>query len=332
MMDQSEYYNQSCRQYARAGWVHEVADLIVKIIQNIRPFNRNDIIVDYGCGPGLTLEKIFYSRTSIFPLVGKTARICDISKGMIETSRSVASIRCPLKGVWCDKINAFHETGSGKENIVTDHFKEWLPGRIDVAYCSLTAEYLSSSQITALSEILIARLNDGGVLAFFEWTEHFPYSPVDSVGIHHPMGIPKHFWLELAASITRSVENPERVEQELLLCGGPGQHPMFPTKAPYRISTFTGTLDVKRAGEQRCPSGDAVHYLALKKIAVDGREGALWSAQVTALRRRAGLRRALLAARWCCTFPWHWLCHSVQALAGRKISQGCCSESEDAIC
>lgn len=91
-----EYYDMNARNYATAGWVHEVSEKCALIMHQFRPFTDTDIVVDYGyvfntcynkltyildkitdkqsnkncvcfvigiyisCGPGVTLQKIFH--------------------------------------------------------------------------------------------------------------------------------------------------------------------------------------------------------------------------------------------------------------------------------
>ena len=57
--DNHKYDGDTSARYAREAWVSEVADNVVSILQHERAFNSDDIVLDFGCGPGVTLERIF---------------------------------------------------------------------------------------------------------------------------------------------------------------------------------------------------------------------------------------------------------------------------------
>lgn len=103
------YYELHATEYATKVWVREVADSVAAVINRIRPFTEDDILLDYGAGPGLTLESIFYFRSSMAPLLGRTAYAFDVNSDMVRKSSELASVRCPSKGVFCRRVNAFGE-------------------------------------------------------------------------------------------------------------------------------------------------------------------------------------------------------------------------------
>ena len=285
----NSYYEDASVSYASASWVHEVAEKVAEVMHTYRPFTRDDIIVDYGCGPGVTLERIFYINqtmknadhnqavaTAISPvpltdshsglvensgdlLLGKHARICDISQSFVSMSRQLATIRCPLKGVWCEWLNAFESSQSAA---VSEVFKTWLPEHIDVAYSSLVAEYLSFDQIVELSKVILDRLEDAGLLAWFDWCEHPPYPERHSAGIHHPKGLKKSEWAKLTSALVDYVEEPtERLETH----SASSSPESFLPLPQWRLEVQMGSFDVVCANEQSVTSGNAVHYVLLKK-------------------------------------------------------------------
>ena len=283
------YYDESSAQYASARWVQEVADHVARAIHRFRPFTRDDIIVDYGCGPGITLEKIFYLNHSLqhtqhqpnpppaapaaavpasvsdepLALLGRHARICDLSQQAISMSRNLASVRCPLKGVWCDWMTAFDGPTSDR---LTSDFLAWLPPHIDVAYSSLVAEYLTFEQTLALSKVLLDRLEDDGVLAWFDWSEHPSYEPQHLAGIHQPTGLSKASWLRLASLLVDHVELPDaRMQHHQATQDTLTREGCFLPLPDWRLTFELGSIDVQLAIEQTVPSSDVMHYLLVKK-------------------------------------------------------------------
>lgn len=195
---------------------------------------------------------------------------------------------------------------------LTPEFRAWLPSRLDVAYSSLMCEYLTTEQIVALALALWVRLSEGGVVALFEWGEHFSYTGSDLDGIAHPTGISKAAWLRIAARIAEAVEDAEgrlaREEavrqagaRERVLRGGalgtsiPNEAvaaaaiavAKFPMQPQHRVEVTCGTFPVTTAATQTVPSGDTVHYLVLKKVAL-APAGAMPAQGATAAAREPG--------------------------------------------
>jgi hypothetical protein len=104
----------------------QVADKVCGTMEAVRPFSNSDIIFDFGCGPGITLESIFYSRVTTdparkltVPAVGSGAYLVDVSARMVAKSVSLATLRCPMKGVMCKAIKAFEDDAPEADNGVT---------------------------------------------------------------------------------------------------------------------------------------------------------------------------------------------------------------------
>lgn len=263
------YDEDTSARYAGSAWVAEVADKVVGVMAAARTFRARDLVLDFGCGPGVTLERLLHADGAPFASVPpRTAYMCDVSDDMVRLSRSLSSLRCPVQGVMCHRVEAFGSDGRG----LRDEFMEWLPARLDVAYASLVTEYLTREQTVTLCRELLTRLTDGGMLALFDWAEHFAYPPGSAEGVEHAGGMPKSYWLGLAAELCDSVEDPDRVARQQEFAGGmpPGNRPRFPTPPAFRLAATVGTFLCERAHEQECASGDAVHYLVLVKEADPG--------------------------------------------------------------
>ena len=70
-----------------------------------RQLNAIDIILDYGAGPGITLEEIFFVHKLSVPTIGQAAYVCDASSDMVRRSHHLATFRCPTKGVLCKQVS-----------------------------------------------------------------------------------------------------------------------------------------------------------------------------------------------------------------------------------
>jgi hypothetical protein len=335
----AHYESDGADRYARQCWVREVARGVCATLSTYRPFCEEDIIVDFGGGPGITLEEIFYSKSVSAPTVGRTAYLCDAAGDMVRKSTHLATYRCPVKGVRCQQLNPF---SSSHDAEVSAQFQAWLPYRVDVAYSSLVCEYLSWQQIENLTLTLWAKIPVHGIIGLFEWAEHFPYGRADGAGIHHPAGISKAAWLALAGRVTEAIEAAdarlagEGIERlrlarstlataasagvsgtrstvraaaggassvaDLQAAGQEAEAALdaaciaarkFPSKPPSRVEVHVGTFDVESAGEAAIPSGDAVHYLILKRTAVPAAPsttGVLRAEGATAFDTEVGFR------------------------------------------
>jgi hypothetical protein len=310
----AHYESDGADRYARQRWVREVARGVCATLSAYRPFCEEDIIVDFGGGPGITLEEIFYSKSVSAPIVGRTAYLCDAASDMVRKSTHLATYRCPVKGVRCQQLNPF---SSSHDAEVSAEFRAWLPHKVDVAYSSLVCEYLSWPQIESLTLTLWEKTPVHGIIGLFEWAEHFPYGRRDGAGIHHPAGISKAAWIALAGRVTEAIEaadarlasegaerlrlarstlatassagasdtrstviaardgtcggvNPQAAGQEAdaLLSAACIAARKFPSRPPFRVEVHVGTFDVESAGEAAIPSGDAVHYLILRRAEV----------------------------------------------------------------
>jgi SAM-dependent methyltransferase len=169
--------------------------------------------MDYGCGPGITLEAILNSRGPAGGTIAQAAYACDISPEMVEKSKQQISCHCRTKDVRCEPMNAFANEHSTD---VTREFHDWMPACMDVAYCSLVSEHLSFSQIESLSLAIWDRIADGGILAWFEWSEHFEYSGDAADGVKHLGGVPKHRWLELRQKLYKPLKTLLGCQKKLL--------------------------------------------------------------------------------------------------------------------
>ena len=157
-------------------------------------------------------------------------------------SRQLATVRCPLKGVWADFISAFESADSDR---LSPSFLSWLPLHIDCAYSSLVAEYLSFPQMVALSRVLLDRLEDGGLLAWFDWCEHPAYAAEHSAGIHQPAGVKKADWARLAAVLVEHVEQAEQRLQQRHEVAGETEGPLC-LPAPARLAPAAAARHLRR--------------------------------------------------------------------------------------
>mmetsp|Transcript_16452 Transcript_16452/g.27813 ORF Transcript_16452/g.27813 Transcript_16452/m.27813 type:complete len:414 (+) Transcript_16452:225-1466(+) len=262
-----------------------------------RPFKDDDTFLDFGAGPGITLEKIFYYGTradttqqprvnafdgrqsSAVPVVGGQALLVDISKEMTKKSAQLASCRCPDIGVFCRRIDTFDGDN------VSDSFMaglEMMP-KLNCAISSLVLEYLTDDQIINVSMKLIEKLEFGGVLALFDWCEHYSYPERFADSIHHMRGFSKAHMMEIGMKICARAERPGRVEvEEREVFEEHGHTPSklrtpserdvrlgfdqrFCSKPAYRLRCVVDTFDVDLATTQGCRSGDAVHYIIIIK-------------------------------------------------------------------
>lgn len=269
--ESQSYYSSQARQYFNNPWVLEVAGKVASVMDRIRPFQPNDIFIDIGAGPGLTLERIFYIDEEEKATVGNKGYLVDLSPEMITLSKFVHSIRCPEKGLMIKQMNIFDALKSTQQDGFNGFSADFsmllqVPPRIDCAYCSLVAEYFSRQQIIELSKALFDKLSIGGIIAFFEWGRHFKYDDAVCADIYFPRGISKKDWLLICAELTEYVENPHRIVQEEI--NGENKFKRFGTRSQYTVGINIGTFDVEHADKQKTPSADFVHYCILQKQSV----------------------------------------------------------------
>ena len=262
-------------EYAAKPWVHEIAAKAVDIIGSARPLSEDDIILDYGCGPGVTLQKIFeevghrfnseHSKAGCSSGSSKPfdAVLIDSNPLMIEQADKVKWKQRYNRTVLSFTTSAFKATHTG-EPCLSKSFSEILDlsqEPIDVCILSLVIEYLTVSEVEALALKLLAKMSNGGVLALFEWAEHFSYPEEFKSSIPHMRGWPKEKFLRLASRLCSAVENPSRVlEEEKRLDKG-----LFPSKPRFRLEASVGTFPCTKARTQDCPSGDTINYLIIRK-------------------------------------------------------------------
>ena len=84
--------------------------------------------------------------------------------------------------------------------------------------------------------IFVNRLSDGGLLALFDWAEHFDY-PKEVCDIPHMGGISKSWWMQFAADLVDAVEQPSRVKRQWAYAQElpPGNRPKFAASPLFRV-------------------------------------------------------------------------------------------------
>ena len=262
--------------YATKPWVIEIATKAVDLIERIRPFSKDDVILDYGSGPGLTVKKIFEAtsqRHKDVPIANTKssdtssnsvdALLIDSNPLMIKEANKVKWKEGYNKTVLSFAESAFCPKLDG-DTILTRSFTKILdiPAKaIDICILSLVTEFLTNDEVEALTLKLLPELSNGGVIALLEWAEHFSYPEEFRSSIHHMRGWPKEKLLKLASRLCREFENPDRVMEE----EKDSDKDLFPSKPKFRVEASLGTFVVAKARTQDFPSGDSINYLIIRK-------------------------------------------------------------------
>ena len=257
------------KKYAQKEWVLEIAEKAIKIINDERLIKEKDTILDFGCGPGVTLWKLFEYRQaqsgqkSMSKHKRGEAMLIDSNQLMIDEVNEIPWERIYGRKVRAYALNAF-ETDPSVGLSLSKALRDVLDTsnvKLNVCILSLVLEYLTEDEAKCLALELFLRLEDGGVLALFEWAEHFSYDKEYQSSIKHMHGWSKDKLLDLFASLCRSIENPGRVymEEKLIEKG------MFAKKPESRLEARMGTFVCTNAHTQDTPSGDTINYLIIKR-------------------------------------------------------------------
>ncbi len=246
--------------YSNSLWANEIASVTAELLLRECTVFENDVIIDFGCGPGLALREILRALNKTLSRTYATILAIDSSLSMINQCRELLSprIRSSIR------MSFVHAEAFEGENLKPEFVKliNDLP-QISHFLSSLVLEYISDEQIIKLAATIIERLRLGGVLVFFDWAEHFCYPQQYANEIKHMRGFSKSDLLNLAARISEICERPERVlSEEMHRVDG---FPLFPSKPEYLIKCTIGSFGCVSAATQGVPSGNLIHYLMIKK-------------------------------------------------------------------
>eukprot|EP01084_Bolivina_argentea_P078755 142921_1 len=209
-----QYYNKEAKRYASDKWVHIVAKSFAKKMADIRPFQKSDVLLDIGCGPGLTTLSVMNVEEKESNSIGSSVYMVDLSKEFIKIAQQNIS-DIPNKNIFIQQMDVF--TKDKTKGDLSNTFQQLLSDKIkfvDCGWMSLVSEYLSPQQLITIATEVCKQLSVGGIFAFLDWGEHLPYGPIwgnKRDPVHWDRGISKKDWLEIAAEVVENIENGKRI-------------------------------------------------------------------------------------------------------------------------
>eukprot|EP01084_Bolivina_argentea_P108274 193494_1 len=164
-----QYYNMEAKQYASDKCVCMVADAFVTKMSDIRTFQKTDVLLDIGCGPGITTLSIMNIEEKESNAIGSEIYMIDLSDEFIKIAKTnVSDIK--HKKIFIEQMDVFSKNGNKTD--LSMKFKELLNNKIefiDCGYMSLVSEYLSKKQLIRIATEICNKLSIGGIFACLDW-------------------------------------------------------------------------------------------------------------------------------------------------------------------